>query len=167
MTRRAAAAAAAAGAVAGAVIAHLWDPDRGRARRARLRDHCAAAGRHGARQVGRAGVRRVRYAQGRLRGLHHQVRAGRHGTPDDATLAQKVRSEVLGKSQFHGTGVHVDAHAGVVHLRGELSSQALINELICAVEAVNGVQRVDSYLHLPGDVAPNKQEALLAKTDRT
>jgi hypothetical protein len=151
------------GAVGGAVAAHLWDPDRGRARRARLHDQTAGALRHVRRRLAREGRRRVRYSEGRARGLWHRVTPHARPTPDDGTLAQKVRSEVLGRGQFHQLDVHVDTHNGVVHLRGEVPSQMRIGELIRAVEAVDGIRRVESFLHLPGQVAPNKQGAHLAE----
>jgi len=153
----------AVGAIGGALAAHLWDPDRGRARRARLRDQTAGALRHGRRRLAREGRRRVRYSEGRARGLWHRVTPHPHPTPDDATLAQKVRSEVLGRGRFHQLDVHVDAHDGVVHLRGEIPSRERIDELIQAVETLDEVHRVESYLHLPGEVAPNKQDAHLAE----
>jgi osmotically-inducible protein OsmY len=80
--------------------------------------------------------------------------------PDDATLAQKVRSEVLGREDFRHYGISVDATDGVVHLRGELPTPSRIDELVAAVSHVYGVRRVESYLHLPGAPAPNKQPVL-------
>jgi osmotically-inducible protein OsmY len=56
--------------------------------------------------------------------------------------------------------VNVDAYQGVVHLRGELLSTKLIEQLTESVGRVQGVERVESYLHLPGQSAPNKQSAL-------
>src|SRR5204863_9553870 len=112
----------------GAVVSHLFDPDRGHARRARARDQIAAAGRRVRRRAERATLGRVRHARDHAGGV---VRGGLHmilrERPDDATLAQKVRSEVLGPRPVRG--VSVDASNGVVHLRGELAAQALIDEL--------------------------------------
>ena len=82
------------------------------------------------------------------------------GEPDDATLAQKVRSEVLGREAFRRYGISVDAADGVVHFRGELVTPTRIDELVTAVTHVYGVRHVDSYLHLPGEPAPNKQPVL-------
>jgi osmotically-inducible protein OsmY len=56
--------------------------------------------------------------------------------------------------------VNVDAYQGVVHLRGELSSTKVIEKLTESVGRVHGVERVESYLHLPGQSAPNKESAL-------
>jgi osmotically-inducible protein OsmY len=56
--------------------------------------------------------------------------------------------------------VNVDAYQGVVHLRGELPSMKVIEQLSESVRRVHGVERVESYLHLPGQSAPNKESAL-------
>jgi osmotically-inducible protein OsmY len=150
------------GIAVGAVAAHLLDPDRGHARRARLRDRIAAGRRHLVRSMERATWGRVHRARDHVTGVvRHGVHTLTRESPDDATLAQKVRSEVLGP-RFHVHGVSVDAAAGVVHLRGEIPSRSLIDELTSATRKVYGVVRVDSYLHLPGEPAPNKRLALAA-----
>jgi osmotically-inducible protein OsmY len=149
-----------AGAI-GAVISHLWDPDRGRARRRRLRDQCASAVRRSERRMRRAGARRLHYAEGRMHGAVHRALPDRHReAPDDTTLAQKVRSEVLGAPEFRALAISVDVSDGVVHLRGEVRDPTLIDELVAAVSRMRGVHRVDSYLHTPGTVSPNKEDAL-------
>jgi len=58
--------------------------------------------------------------------------------------------------------VSLDVNDGVVELRGQLDDQAAIEELVLRVRAVPGVRSVVSLLHLPGQPAPNKQEALAA-----
>jgi hypothetical protein len=154
--------------VAGALLSHWWDPDRGRGRRAQLRAQVLAAGRRGERRISRTSTRRVRRLEGTLRGLRsHARRPRRHvETPDDVTLAQKVRSEVLGDSRFRHLPVNVDTHSGIVRLRGELGDEHLIGELIVATRHVKGVHRVESFLHRPGEVAPNKAAALAAVESR-
>src|SRR5262245_58068291 len=148
-------------ALVGAAAAHYFDPDRGRARRAQLHDQTLAAGRRIARQADRMGRRRVLYlrdhAVGSVRHAWHNV--GRM-QPDDTTLTQKIRSEVLGRAEFRPYSITVDAADGVVHLRGQVPAQRAIDDLIAAVERVHGVGRVESYLHLPGETAPNKQAVL-------
>jgi osmotically-inducible protein OsmY len=107
--------------------------------------------------------REARYSEGRMRGLlHRALPASPTVAPDDVTLAQKVRSEVLGQGRFRALDVHVDTAAGVVALRGEVPSTAGMAELMAAVGTVRGVARVDSYLHLPGELAPNKRDVYLA-----
>jgi hypothetical protein len=154
-------AAIAGGAAAiGALASHLWDPDRGHARRARLRDQCSSS----IHRTRRRAERRLHYADGRLQGAMHRVASRRPsgtGEPiDDVTLAQKIRSEVLGATEFRGTHVNVDAYDGIVHLRGEIPSAEQIDALVVAVGEVSGVRDVVSYLHTPGVSAPNKTDAL-------
>jgi osmotically-inducible protein OsmY len=100
---------------------------------------------------------------GRLEGAGHETLGHLrrdHAQFDDATLADKVRSEVLGRVEFGGSRLNVDACKGVVHLRGELPSTKVIEKLYESVTRVQGVERVESYLHLPGQSAPNKESAL-------
>ena len=84
------------------------------------------------------------------------------GTPpdDDKTLVDKIKSEILGRKDYVGHDVLVDAVGGVVALRGQLERPEQIDDLAAAVGAVPGVSRVDNFLHLPGTSAPNKQDSL-------
>ena len=146
-----------ASAACGAVAGHLLDPDRGHARRARLRGQAAGAGRRNARRIRRRLVRTGRLLTGRFQGVRHRLSNHQDDTrPDDITLTQKIRSEVLGKATFDGCSVNIDSCDGVVHLRGELPSAELMATLEHAVERVHGVRKVESFLHLPGQPAPNK-----------
>jgi hypothetical protein len=143
-----------AAASAGAGLAYLFDPDQGRARRARLRDRTLAV----ARRERRALHRRARYERGRLEGFRH--RRGRSHEPiTDTVLVDIVRSEVLGRRPAVAGRVSVDAFGGVVTLRGQLDDRADIESLEQAVAAVDGVHRVENLLHGPGEPAPNKAEA--------
>jgi hypothetical protein len=149
---------------AGALLSHLFDPDRGRARRARLHDRTAGRLRRQAHRTTRALGRQVRYTEGRLEGARHavatRIRPDHHDRPDDATLVQRVRSQVLGRPEFGATHINVDACQGVIHLRGELSSPETIDRLERSVQNVADVVRVESYLHLAGQPAPNKEPVL-------
>jgi hypothetical protein len=127
-----------------------------------VRDECSAAVRQSGRRVVRAGTRRARYTEGKMRGLSHRLVPRRRPILDDITLAQKVRSEILGQGQFRSSDVHVDAYLGVVYLRGEISNEQLIDALVAAVARLHSVDKVVSYLHLPGRVAPNKANAVHA-----
>jgi hypothetical protein len=148
----------------GALLSYLWDPDRGRTRRVRLRDQSSAALRQRRRRFTRACARQLRRAEGRLKGQWHRIpHLPSHDRPDDTTLVDKIRSEVLGRPRFHGLPINVDTCDGVVHLRGEVREQARIDELVAATTRVAGVRTVQSFLHLPGEMPPNKQDALLAR----
>jgi osmotically-inducible protein OsmY len=150
-----------AGGIGGAVVAHLFDPDRGRARRARLADQS----RHQWRELQRDAGRQARYAAGVDEGQRRAATAvpPTGPPPDDATLADKVRSEVLGRADFGNFVIAVDAAAGAVHLRGEVPSD-VAERIEAAVERVHGVTSVESFLHPPGTPAPNKARARSASS---
>jgi hypothetical protein len=74
--------------------------------------------------------------------------------PNDATLAAKVESEVLGAADMPKGHVNVNAENGIVVLRGEVESSELIERLVDRVRKVHGVHGVENLLHLPGTDAP-------------
>lgn len=160
-------AASLAAAGVGAVAMYFLDPDRGHARRAGSRDHLLGIARRATRRALRSTTRRAHYSAGRLRGATHTLKSampnGHHGIVDDITLADKIRSEVLGREPFTCETVHVDCYHGVVHLRGEIDSAQTVDQLISRVRRVEGVTDVESFLHPPGVVAPNKASALAAE----
>jgi osmotically-inducible protein OsmY len=78
-------------------------------------------------------------------------------TPNDATLAAKVESEVLGHVDLSQAHVNVNAEGGVVVLRGQVDRPELIEELEKKVRKVQGVRDVENLLHLPGTKAPMHQ----------
>jgi osmotically-inducible protein OsmY len=141
------------GAAAGAAAAFLFDPARGRARRARLSDQGAATVRRMTRQ-GEGLVRRVRSdVQGKLAA----TRAA--GSPearplDDATLTDRVQSVVFRDSSVPKGDLNVNVERGIVVLRGEIPDEAMRARIVSEVEAVEGVWSVRDLLHLPGEPAP-------------
>jgi hypothetical protein len=141
---------------AGAAVAYLWDPDRGRGRRAQLQDQAAARARRVRERIDTKATYARTTAEGKIEGLRQSESA----PPDDATLADKVRSEVLGSAEFQGHKVLVDACDGVVTLRGELPEPKLGKTLEKKVAGVTGVREVRNLLHEPDQPAPNKEEAL-------
>ena len=78
-------------------------------------------------------------------------------TPNDATLAAKVESQVLGHFDLPSGRINVNAEGGVVVLRGEVDGPELIAELEAKVRKVQGVRDVENLLHLPGAEAPMHQ----------
>jgi len=72
---------------------------------------------------------------------------------DDATLANKVRSEALRGDEVPAEAVNVNVQNGIVQLRGEVQQPELIDELDRRVRAVQGVREVENLLHLPGTEA--------------
>ena len=146
------------GGLAAAVAAYLFDPISGRGRRARLRDRSAAIAR-------RAGIRAERLsrharnvAEGRLHRLSDQDEVER--ALDDATVADRVRSQVLGRHDVHATEVLVNVADGIVSLRGELDDPERVDRLIDLTGDVAGVRGVENLIHLPDTSAPNKAPVL-------
>lgn len=131
----------------GAAISFFLDPQQGRRRRAITRDRTTAMFR-----------RTFRRAEGMGRG----VRARTHGlkqrvthlvpedtAPNDPTLAQKVRSDVL-RGEGH---INVNVEDGIVVLRGEIERPERIRDIEAAVRKIHGVRDVRNMLHLPGTPA--------------
>jgi osmotically-inducible protein OsmY len=148
------------GGLTGAAIAHFFDPDLGRGRRTRLRDQGLAA----VRRLGDRAQARARYRAHQAEGeLRERFQPGpQHPFPDDRTLEQRIQSEVFGDPDVPKDRLALDVVDGEAVLRGELDSEAEMRALVQRVSEVAGVRRVQNLLHLPGQPAPNKEEALEA-----
>jgi osmotically-inducible protein OsmY len=96
--------------------------------------------------------RRGQVVVGRLRGLVGRTVLPKHY--DDATLKDKVESELFRDEHEVKGAINVNAQEGVVQLRGELPSQDLIDALVGRVEQIQGVRGVENLLHTPGTEAP-------------
>ncbi|HEX6354978.1 SRPBCC family protein [Actinophytocola sp.] len=129
--------AAAAAVGAGAAIEYVFDPDRGRARRARLRDkavHTTTKLNDGRRVLGRD-------MAGRGRGVVANARylvAGRR--VEDDVLHERVRAE-LGRHVTHPHAVGVHVENGVVTLTGDIRADEE-QRTRRALRRVPGVKRV-------------------------
>ena len=145
---------------AGVAAAYFFDPQMGRTRRAKARDRIAAMVRRAGRRLGRKG----RWLEGKAYGLRmkatHPVEQPKDF--DDATLAHKVESEVLRGADVPKGKVAVNAEEGIVALRGEVETVDQMNALVESVMRTPGVEGVENYLHLPGEVPPNKARSLEA-----
>jgi hypothetical protein len=95
--------------------------------------------------------RRGRVTLGRLRGLVSQARPKQY---DDATLKDKVESELFRDEHEVKGAVNVNAQEGIVQLRGQLPSQDLIDALVERTRKIHGVRDVENLLHTPGTEAP-------------
>ena len=113
------------GAATGAAAAHFLDPDSGRKRRNQARSQAGskAAGAASAVQT------QAHHAAGTLKGAAHAVTPHRHEAMDDATIADRVRSEIFRPADAPKGSVSVDVQAGVAYLRGEVADQAWIDRL--------------------------------------
>jgi hypothetical protein len=132
---------------AGAALAFLFDPQNGKRRRHMLRDRTAGFFRHRVRRAGRA-VGAEAYGLA-MKAAH--LREARKPQPNDATLVQKVESEVFRDPAIPKGQINVNAEDGVVFLRGEVDSPELISSLEKSTGKVKGVRGVENLLRLaPG-----------------
>ena len=141
------------GAAVGAAAAFLFDPARGRARRARLTDQGAATVRRITRQ-GEGIVRRLRSdVQGKLAAT--RAAGSVEARPlDDATLTDRVQSVVFRDPSVPKGDLNINVERGIVVLRGEIPDEEMRARIVSEVEAVEGVWSVRDLLHLPGQSAP-------------
>jgi osmotically-inducible protein OsmY len=98
-----------------------------------------------------AGQRR-RVVIGKVRGFAARVMQRKEY--DDATLKDKVESELFREEHDVKGAININAQQGVVQLRGEVPSQGLIDALVERTQKIQGVREVESLLHTPGTEAP-------------
>ena len=140
------------GGALGALLAYFFDPSNGTRRRNMLRDRAAGFFRAGGRRAARAGRGVAAEAYGVSQKVQHLKEEPKDF--DDATLADKIRSEVFRGPDVPKGQVNVNVQDGVVQLRGEVSRPELIDDLVEQTRKVQGVREVENLLHLPGTKAP-------------
>jgi osmotically-inducible protein OsmY len=128
----------------GWAAAYFGDPEKGARRRAVAKDKAGAYWR----RLVRRGEHRLRRTKGYATGRVQRVKHLREQPKDydDATLADKVKSEVFRPADAPKADVNVNVANGVVELRGQVDDPELIDELVKRVRKVHGVQDVRSYL---------------------
>lgn len=138
------------GVIAGAGVMYFFDPDRGRRRRAGLRDRATRLA-HEAEDLWYKGIRDL---TNRATGVAAETkRVVAEGPPDDRVLVARVRA-ALGHVVCDARGIEVAAHNGIVTLRGTVRPGEP-ELLIPAVESLSGVRGVESSLTTAGEpVAP-------------
>src|SRR5262245_24963894 len=143
---------AAIGATMGAAGALLLDPVRGRARRAQLVDRSAGLARHAM----HVGERQANHLGSLVARKLSALRASRqpNGWANDATLKERVESELLGDPKVPKGAININAEQGIVVLRGEVPSERMRTRLAKRAGEVHGVWYVENLLHLPGEPAP-------------
>jgi len=135
------------GITTGGAIAYLLDPDRGRSRRARLRDQTKSQ----IRTASESMKNRLEYQRGVARGIMHDLTGplGPQRQYTDDTLLQKVKSEALGHWDHEGT-IDVEIRDGVVMLTGRVDSETGRDRLIELIQAVDGVGLIDDRVDISG-----------------
>jgi hyperosmotically inducible periplasmic protein len=137
-----------------AAAAWLLDPASGRRRRALLRDRTAGILRRGARRSERFGRHMASDTQGLVQRATHREEPR---VLDDATLKNKVETELFRATDSPKGRVSVNAQHGIVQLRGEVDSPDLIEDLVQKTRSIQGVREVENLLHVPGSPAPMHQ----------
>ena len=123
--------------IGSALVAYLFDPERGKGRRTRLSDQTRSR----FRQVQDAARQQMKYQSNRLKGLAHELKSD--GPPvdlDDDLIRQKIKSEVIGPAQI--ANVEIDVRNGVVTVSGDLEDSEY-HRLAKAIAKIPGVESVD------------------------
>jgi hypothetical protein len=132
----------------------LLDPDRGRRRRALLRDKCAWS----ARKTGEAFEVTARDLRNRAQGIASSIESTFTSEPaDDTVVTDRVRSK-LGRIVSHPSAVQVTTQNGTVTLSGPILAEEVPYLLACA-NRVSGVKEVVNNLdvHERADNHPSLQ----------
>lgn len=125
----------------GTGIMFLLDPDRGKRRRALLRDKCVSA----ARKTGEGMEVTARDLRNRTHGIITDLQSRFSSeTPSDSVLNDRVRSK-LGRVVSHPKAIEIDAINGNVRLSGPILAHE-VDALLGAVSHVPGVVEVTNNL---------------------
>jgi uncharacterized membrane protein len=127
----------------GAGLMYLLDPDRGRRRRALVRDQLV----HGWNKAEDALDTTAADFANRTRGLAAETKARfRHEVVEDNVLMARVRSRI-GRVVSHPGSIDVSAQQGRVSLSGPILARE-VEPLLSAVRSVRGVTDVENYLEV-------------------
>ena len=140
----------------GAGLTYFFDPENGARRRAQARDRFLAFFRRRGRDLGGVASSVQTEAYGLVQKAKHRTEQPKPD-PDDATLAQKVESEIFRDADVPKGQINVNAEDGVIVLRGEVGQADLIEELEQKTRRVQGVKGVENLLHVTGTEAPMHQ----------
>lgn len=146
------------GAIVGAAAVYLFDPERGRARRAMLADRVGAQLRRGWHATNQLRTRTSAGAAAFPQRMV-QLRSMRPRPADDLTLRDRVESEVFRNADLPKGRINFDVESGVVTIRGQVDNAYQIAYVEKAVLKVPGVAGVENLLHVDGTPAPNKAQS--------
>jgi uncharacterized membrane protein len=125
----------------GAGLMYLFDPERGRRRRALLRDRLTSTGHHAAHQVNVTARDIGHRAAGLIAETRHEFMTEH---PSDRVVAERVRSRI-GRAVSHPHAIQVDVSGGRVTLSGPILARE-VDDLLACVSTVRGVAGVESRL---------------------
>ncbi len=127
----------------GAALMYVFDPDRGKRRRALIRDKFEAAGNKANDLAGKMS----RDLRNRVYGLAVETKSVfRREIISDDVLVDRVRARI-GRLPVHAGAIDVTANDGLVTLRGPVLAEKLPRLLRC-VRLVRGVSDVDNQLEV-------------------
>lgn len=133
----------------GTGLMFLLDPDRGKRRRALLRDKCVWS----ARKTGEAAQVTARDIRNRAQGIASNIQSSFNAEPvDNVKLMERVRSK-LGRVVSHAHAIDVSAQNGRITLSGPILTDEVPYLLGC-VNRIAGVNEVVNQLE-PHDAADN------------
>ncbi len=146
----------------GAALMYVLDPERGKRRRAIVRDKAVSASKKAGGSLGA----RSRDWKNRAKGVAAEVRSlARTEEVSDPVLEERVRAEI-GRVVLTPGAIEVLSMAGVVTLSGAVLASE-VDDLISAVRGVEGVEDVLNRLemHTNADDVPALQGARGLRTD--
>ena len=130
----------------GAALMYFFDPDRGKRRRALVRDKFEAAGNKASCYAGKMG----RDIRNRAYGMASETKSlFRHEDVTDEVLVDRVRAR-LGRYPVHIGSIDVGAHNGVVTLSGPILAREE-PQVLRATRFVRGVKEVNNQLAVHAD----------------
>lgn len=131
-----------AGLALGALAAWLFDPSRGRGRRSELVQRFGGVSRRSVRHTSRQMRGLEAAARGTAAGLMHRESDKEY---NDATLSEKVESELFRDPTIPKGSINVNAEHGVVILRGQVSPDQ-VDLIADRTRQISGVLEVDNRL---------------------
>ena len=144
----------------GTGLMFLLDPDRGKRRRALLRDKCVWA----ARKTGEGFGVTARDLRNRSQGLMSEVQSRfSSARVDDSVLVDRVRSK-LGRVVSHPRAIDVSVQNGRATLSGPILTSE-VPKLLAVTSRLNGVNQVIN--HLESHDEPRDHPALQGGRERT
>ena len=127
----------------GAALMYIFDPDRGKRRRALIRDKVEAAGN----TLTDTAEKMQRDLRNRAYGVVAEAKSiFRHDEVTDDVLVDRVRSR-LGRVPVHIGGFDIGANDGVVTLRGQILADEL-PRVLRAARFVRGVKKIDNQFEV-------------------